>query len=124
MLPVQESDSPAVTYTTSMLHELSCPIHCLGYDYIILAVTRYTKGDMQSLSKELYPYIAERYGYADWHPVERSIRTAISYGWANGDPLVWDRYFPNAEKAPANKLFIVTLAERLQQNTPPEIERG
>ena len=124
MLPVKESDSPAVAYTAAMLHELSCPIHRFGYDYAILAVTRYAKGDMQSLSKELYPYIAGRFGYADWHPIERSIRTAISNGWANGDPLVWNQYFPNVEKAPSNKLFIVTLAERLQQNTPPETERG
>lgn len=124
MLPVKESDSPSVAYTTAMLHELSCPIHRFGYDYIILAITRYAEGDIQSLSKELYPYIASRYGYADWHPVERSIRYAICHGWVNGDSLVWNRYFPNTEKAPSNKRFIAALAERLQQNTPPEIERG
>ncbi len=124
MLPAKEKESPAFTFTCAMLHELTFPIHRFGYDHMLLAVSRYAKGDIQSLTKELYPYIADFFGYADWHAVEHSIRSAIADAWAARDPIVWEQYFPNLDKAPSNKRFIATLAERLQQNTPPEMERG
>ena len=124
MLPVNEIDSPAFAFTSAMLRELSFPVHRFGYDHMIVAVTRYAKGDMQSLTKELYPYVADYFGYSDWHAIEHSLRSVITDTWEVRNPQVWEQYFPHLRKAPSNKRFIATLAERLQQNTPPENERG
>ena len=108
----------------AILHKLQFLPHRMGYNHLALAVTRYAKGDVPSLTKELYPYVARRFGYSDWHAVERSIRYAVSSTWKNADRQVWDDYFPYCRKAPTNKLVIATLAECLQQNTPPVSGRG
>lgn len=108
----------------SILHKLGYPAHRLGYSYLLIAVTRYAQGDIQSLSKELYPYIAGLFGYGDWHPVENAIRSVTDDAWEKGSPLAWKSLFPCCLKTPTNKQLIATLAEFLQQNTPPENERG
>ncbi len=104
--------------TIQMLRELRIGIHRLGYRQLFIAIPCYAMDDMQSLSKELYPYIAEYFGYSDWHPVEHAIRVAIVDAWEHRDPIVWEYYFPGSKKPPSNKQFIATLAERLK-NTPP-----
>ena len=108
----------------ALLHKLGYPAHRLGYTHLLIAANRYAQGDIQSLSKELYPYIAELFGYSDWHPIENAIRSATDYAWENGPKEVWQLLFPCCQKAPANKQLIATLAEYLQQNTPPDTERG
>ena len=108
----------------SILHKLGYPVHRLGYSYLLIAATRYAQGDIQSLSKELYPYVADLFGYCDWPPVENAIRSATEYAWGNGSSQIWDDLFPSNHKMPTNKQLIATLAEYLQQNTPLEIERG
>ena len=121
MLPSKEMGTSSAC---AMLHDLNFPVHRLGYGHLILAITRYAQGDMPSLTKELYPYVAKCLGYSDWHAIERAIRYAIAAAWANGDPQAWALYFPRYRKAPSNKQLIATLAELLQQNTPPENGRG
>lgn len=121
MNPIRE---PGACSACTLLHELDFPVHRLGYSHLILAITRYAKGDMPSLTKELYPYVARRLGYHDWHAIERTIRYSITNAWANGDPQVWAVYFPRSKRAPSNKQLIATLAEQVQQNTPPESGRG
>lgn len=121
MLPMQE---PRTAFTCAMLHKLSFPIHRLGYSHLILAITRYAQGDMPSLTKELYPYVAKHFGYRDWHAIERAIRSVAADAWANGDPQAWEAYFPRYDRVPSNKRLIATLAEQLQQNTPPVSGRG
>lgn len=123
MLPTK-SATPDSIYISTDLHNLNCPVHRFGYDHLIVAVKRYARGDMESLSKELYPYVADQFGYTDWRAIERSIRSVIADAWDNRDPRVWALYFPRFLKAPSNKQFIATLAQRLQQNSPPENERG
>jgi len=120
MLPTKEE----TVATCAMLHKLDFPIHQLGYSHLTLAIIRYAQGDLPSLTKELYPYIAKHFGYRNWCAIERSIRYTIADAWANGDPQTWVLYFPRCKKAPSNKLLIATLAEQLQQNTPPVSERG
>lgn len=115
---------PGACCACTLLHELEFPVHRLGYSHLIIAITRYAKGDMPSLTKDLYPYVARRLGYHDWHAVERTIRYSIKNAWANGDPQIWSFYFPRCKKAPSNKYLIATLAEQVQQNTPPGIRRG
>lgn len=100
--------------TVKQLRQLGFGAHRLGYKCLTLAVPRYAGDDTQSLSKEVYPYVAEQLGYPDWHGVERAIRTVVQDGWNRRDPEVWEAYFPNQRKAPTNKQFIAVLAERLR----------
>jgi len=71
----------------------------------------FAKGDVTTVCKELYPRIARQMGISDWRAVERSIRCAILDGWKNGNPEMWERFFPGRHKAPSNKEFICTIAE-------------
>lgn len=121
MLPTKE---PSATSACTLLHDLAFPAHRLGYSHLILAITYYAQGNMPSLTKELYPYLARRLGYRDWHAIERTIRYTIKDVWAHRDPQAWAVYFPCCQQAPTNKLLIATLAEHLRQNTPPENGRG
>lgn len=100
--------------TAEMLHELGLSIHRLGYKQLCVAIPCFAINDEQSLTKELYPYIAKQFGYEDWHAVEHAMRFVILSAWENRDPDVWEKYFPNAKKPPSNKCFIATLAERLK----------
>lgn len=97
-----------------MLHELRLPVHRLGYKQLCIGIPRFALDDTQSLSKELYPYLAARFGSSDWRTAESAIRDVILSAWANRDPAVWDTYFSDLAKAPSNKQFIAALAERLQ----------
>ena len=99
---------------TEMLHELSLPKHRRGYSCLCIGIPRFALDQSQSLSKELYPFIAEYYGYSDWHAVESAVRDIILAAWENRNPAVWEKYFPNQSRVPVNKLFIATLAERIR----------
>lgn len=99
--------------TSRILHELGIPVHRIGYKQLCIAIVSFAQNDSQSLTKELYPFIAYRYGYADWHPVEHSMRLAILHAWKNRDPAAWYRYFPGQSRMPSNKQFIATIAEFL-----------
>lgn len=97
-----------------MLHELGFPIHRLGYKQLCIAIPRFAMDDTQSLTKDLYPYLATYFAYSDWRAAESAIRDVIVAVWADRDPAVWGKYFPNLKKPPSNKQFIATLAERLK----------
>ena len=119
MLPVTDLEPSLIASAASMLKQLGVPNHRLGYSQLIVAIARYAQGDMLSLSKELYPYVAKSCGCCDWRAVEHSIRTAIADAWAPEDPAGWSLYFPQAQKVPSNKKLIATLAEHLQQKPLP-----
>ena len=99
---------------TQLLHTLRLPVHRLGYQCLVIALPRYAAGNTQSLTKDVYPYVARQLGCADWHSVERAIRTVIQDSWKHRDPAVWETFFPGLEKAPTNKQFLAVLAERLK----------
>lgn len=99
--------------TICMLHELCFAVHRFGYKQLCVAIPQYALDSSQSVTKNLYPYVAE-YFDTDWHAVEHSIRFAVQCAWKQRDPEVWNKYFPNSKKAPSNKEFIATLAERLR----------
>ena len=107
MLDLQDS-------TITMLHGLRISIHRLGYKCLTIAVPYYAIDNTQSLTKELYPYIAKKLGYSDWYAVERAIRMVILDAWKKQDPAVWDQYFPGQQKVPTNKQFLSVLAEKLR----------
>ena len=100
--------------TIAMLHQLRIGIHRLGYKCLTIAIPSYAIDDTQSLSKELYPHVAECLGHAEWYAVERAIRTVILDAWETREPIIWERYFPGHKKAPTNKQFLAVLAEKLR----------
>ena len=104
--------------TYCILHELRLGIHRLGYRQLLILIPRYALDSSQSLSKELYPYVAELFGYVTWHPVEHASRDVILDAWERRDPEVWEKYFPGATKAPSNKQFIATIAEHIKKAPP------
>ena len=111
--------------TTAMLHELGISIHRLGYVYLSIAVPCYASDNTQSLSKELYPYVAKQLDkYTKWHAVERSIRAVVLEAWNRRDPVVWEWYFPRYKKVPTNKQFIAVVAERIRTPLSQGGERG
>lgn len=96
-----------------ILHELGLPVHRIGYKQLCLAIVHYSQNDIQSLSKELYPFVAARFGYRDWHPVEHAMRLVICQAWSQRPPGLWEQYFTDTTKPPSNKQFIATIAELL-----------
>lgn len=107
MLELQDS-------TIVMLHELRVGIHRLGYKCLTIAIPCYVVDDTQSLTKELYPYVAECLGRTERYAVERAIRMVILDAWKKRNPTIWEQYFPEQEKVPTNKQFLAVLAERLR----------
>ena len=106
-----------------LLNELRIGAHRNGYRQLILLICCYLPEGNRSLTKELYPFVAGRFGYSGWHPVEHTVRTAILDAWDRRVPEVWEKYFPGSKRAPTNKQFIAVLAETLK-NSPPVSGRG
>lgn len=100
--------------TKAMLRELSFGAYRDGYVQLCIGIPCYALDTVQGMCKELYPYIADELGHGNWHSVERSIRFAIMDAWERRNNDIWDKYFPNFKKAPTNKVFIATLADRLE----------
>lgn len=115
MTTITEQTILTLHATARMLHELGIPIHRNGYRQLCIAIPCYAQQDIQSLSKELYPYVADYFGQTNWQAVERSIRDVILDAWEHRDPEVWEVYFPKFRKVPSNKMFISTLAEHLSK---------
>jgi hypothetical protein len=96
-----------------MLHELGIHINHNGYRRLCLGIPHYAQNPEQSLTKELYPYIARAIGNTSAVVVETAIRRAILYGWQHSDRDPWIRYFGYISRVPTNLTFIATLAEHL-----------
>jgi len=96
-----------------MLHELHFQAHRLGYKQLCIGVPYYHQNNVQSLSKELYPWIAAQFDHVTSQAVEHAVREAIRHAWECREAEVWKQYFPGAVRPPSNKQFIATLAERL-----------
>ena len=96
------------------LRRLNTPVHLSGYRCLCVAVPLFARDISQPMCGELYPAVAEALDYADWRAVEFAIRRTILWAWEHRDPEVWEEYFPGAVKAPSNKQFIATLAQRIK----------
>ena len=109
-----ETETTLQEQAAGLLRELGIPCHRVGYLQLCMAIPLYALDERQSLSKDIYPLVAAHWGYTDWRTIEHAIRIVILFSWLHRDPAAWNRYFPNPDKAPSNKLFIATLAERLK----------
>ena len=96
------------------LRELNVPMHLSGYRCLCVAISVFMQDISQSMCNELYPTVAEKLGSVDWRTVEFAIRKTIRSAWENRDSEKWETYFPGITKAPTNKLFIATLAQRIK----------
>ena len=96
------------------LRELNIPMHLSGYRCLCVAISVFMQDISQSMCNELYPTVAKELGYMDWRAVEFAIRRTIIAAWRHCDPKIWEKYFPGITKAPTNKQFIATLAQRIK----------
>ncbi len=101
--------------TRKILLELGIPVHQDGYIQLCIGIPHFALDPRQSLSKELYPYIAAQFGGVSPEDVESSTRRAIKNAWNRRDPDVWEKYFPRLHKAPSNLVFIATVTEHLRK---------
>ena len=96
------------------LRRLNVPAHLSGYRYLCIAIPLFAEDISQPMCAELYPAVAGKLNYTDWRAVEFAIRRAILWAWEHGEREIWSSYFPGSTKAPSNKLFIATLAQRIK----------
>lgn len=96
------------------LKRLNVPVYLSGYRQLCVAIPIFAADVSQPMCGELYPAVAQELGYVDWRAVEFAIRRTILAAWENRDMDAWNEYFPGIAKAPSNKRFIATLAQRIK----------
>ena len=101
------------TQVSRLLNILGVPSHLGGYKMLCLAVALYHQDSQQTLTKEVYPAVAEHLGGNYEIPaIEHAIRSAIGVAWRHRDSSLWKEYFPK-NKLPSNKQFISVLSQKL-----------
>ena len=85
-----------------------------GFAYIVEAITMCRQNPDASMTKEIYPKIADIHDTTVIR-VERNIRSSIESAWNRGDQTLRNRIFGNSinpEKGkPTNRQFICSLAD-------------
>ena len=113
LLPAEVQPTP-VEQTVQMLQQLHIPAHRLGYQQLCLIIPYYRENSFHSMTKDLYPWLANHFDYHTPQAVEHTIRDVIHYAWVHRDPQMWAKYFPEATKPPTNKQFIAALAAQIR----------
>lgn len=102
----------------ALLLTLRVPSKKDGFSYLVWAVQHYRKDPYQSVTKELYPSVAARFGpRLKGNAVEKSIRVAIDQAWRDCDEETWKLFFPapgDLWARPSNTEFISRLAWLLE----------
>ena len=102
---------------TNMVATLNVSFNHKGFDYICYGIDRYSRNPGISMSKDLYPDIAQQF-HVQPAAVEHDIRRAIDAAWRSANPNTWRLYFPSGlgeySPRPTNTTFISTLARRLR----------
>ena len=103
-------------WVTNSLLQLGIGAHLDGFAYLKLAIPHFRLDPNQSITKELYAYVAEACGKGD-KQVERSIRSAIDGAWKRRSDQVWAAYFTPGPDGivpkPSNGRFIAHMAQLL-----------
>lgn len=110
--------------SAELLRDLGISAQLKGYHYLLEAVSATVQngGELQMVTKCLYPAIAKRYSTTAAR-VERSIRHAVETGWSRGDPELLRACFGCSivpDTRPTNSQFIAGLAWHLLEKE----ERG
>lgn len=104
---------------STLLHRLGVPAHIKGYQYIKYGIMLGLDNPdiLNSVTKELYPAIAEKYDSTSSR-VERSIRHAIEQAFFRGSVTNLERIFGytiHSDKGkPTNSEFIALLSDYLR----------
>lgn len=113
--PVVTQPDPRTT-ATNLLLSLGVPTKLKGYTFLREALLVSMTDPRQSVTKELYPAVAEICG-GNASQVERAIRSAINAAWEHRDERVWRLYFqPGPDGSvprPTNASFISRLTDRM-----------
>ena len=95
------------------LTSLSVPEGLDGWKCLLVMIPSYFRDPGQSFTKELYPEAGKRF-HRSGAAADRDVRYALRQAWDQGDPLIWQHYFPGAVKCPSNSEFIRRMAEELE----------
>lgn len=109
---------PQASSLSAILLHLGLKPKLDGYQQLLIATPCYLKDPQQSLTKELYPFVAEQVSKTAL-AVERSMRHAVQSAWGRADMSVWRQYFPAAPDGTVPKptvgSFIASIAAFLEQ---------
>ncbi len=104
---------------TNLMRDVGIPPHMAGYQYMREAIIQTINNSkvFSSITKVLYPAVAEKYGSTP-QKVERAIRNAIESAWSRGNPDSIDSLFGytiNYSKGkPTNSEFIAMMADKVR----------
>ncbi|GGI95813.1 stage 0 sporulation protein A [Alicyclobacillus cellulosilyticus] len=104
---------------TQIIHEIGVPAHIKGYHYLreAIAIVFHDVEILGSITKVLYPKIAERYKTTPSR-VERAIRHSIEVAWGRGNMEAIRNVFgytvSAAKTKPTNSEFIAMIADKLR----------
>ncbi|NLJ85439.1 MAG: sporulation transcription factor Spo0A [Firmicutes bacterium] len=106
---------------TELLHRIGIPAHFKGYNYLRDAVLIVMEEEGLlggSLTKELYPRLAEKYSTTPGG-VEAAIRNAVITAWEDGNREFLEELTGRISKGrfPTNSLIIAKLADQLRYKT-------
>ena len=106
---------------TELLHKIGIPAHFKGYNYLRDAVMVVMEEDGLfggSLTKELYPRLAEKYNTTPGG-VEAAIRNAVITAWEHGNRAYLEELTGRTSKGrfPTNSLIIAKLADQLKHKS-------
>ncbi len=110
------------TRITKTLLRLGIPANTKGFHYILTAVLFGIENPiaLTSMSKTLYPAIAERYSTANPNSIERAIRYSISQSCLRGDSeFICDLFgYTTSIKDynPTNREFLAVISEYIKQS--------
>lgn len=118
----ERAEVPAVSMpdrrsmAANLLISLRMPTKLRGYPCTREAILCLMRDPHMSITKELYPKVAELCGGTTCQ-VERVIRSAIIAAWNQRDDVVWPKYFPydvtGQIPRPTNAAFLTRLADCL-----------
>lgn len=115
---VTSDSDDAEVLVTNLIRSLGIPAHIKGYRYVRTAILECVKnrGLLDSMTKQLYPLIAEIYTTTSSR-VERAIRHAIESAWFRCDKEIMKLFLGyNADEInirPTNSEFIALAADRV-----------
>lgn len=104
---------------TDIIQHLGVPAHIKGYHYLRTAILEAVRNNrlMDSVTKQLYPYVAVKYGTTPSR-VERAIRHAITVAWERCDTEVINSFFgctvDTFRGRPTNSEFIALVSDKLR----------
>ena len=123
---VNRSAAHVEATVTALLHHLGVPAHFKGYSYLrdaVLMVVQENRMLGGSLTKELYPRLAQKYGTTPGG-VEAAIRNAIMAAWEHGNREALTQLTGGGarrERFPTNSLLIAKLADRVRFGQLPNL---